>query len=78
MIRYAISALAAAAITFGAVSALNAEAPSKVTINDKGDYCITSDTITGSRIPSSECHSVAVWAKQGVTFSTKPHQIASR
>ena len=78
MFRYASSVPAAAAMILGAVSALSAEAPSKVTINTKGDYCITSDAITGTRIPSSESHSVATWAKQGMTFSIKPHQIASR
>ena len=78
MFRYAFSAVAAAAMTFGAVSALNAETPAKVTINDKGEYCLTDAALTGSRIPTQECHTVAVWAKQGVTFAKVSKQVASR
>jgi hypothetical protein len=73
MFRYAFSAVAAAAITFGTVSALNAETPSKVTIDHKtGNYCVTDAEITGSHIAPSECHSVDQWAKLGVTFSRAP------
>jgi hypothetical protein len=78
MFHYAFSAVAAAAITFGAVSALNAETPTKVSVNDKGEYCLTTPAVTGSRIDSQECHSSAVWAKKGVTFSRAPKQVASR
>jgi hypothetical protein len=70
MFRYAFSAVAAAAVTFGAVSALNAETPHKVTIDQKnGDYCVTDPAQTGSRIPHTECHSVSQWTKMGVTFA---------
>jgi len=73
MFRYAFSAVAAAAITFGAVSALNAQAPQKVTIDHKtGNYCVTDSMVTGSRIAPSECHSVDQWAKLGVTFGRAP------
>jgi hypothetical protein len=69
MIRYAFSAVAAAAITFGTVSALNAETP-KVTIDQKnGDYCLTDPAMTGSHIPHTECHSVGEWSKMGVSFA---------
>jgi hypothetical protein len=77
MFRYAFSAVAAAAMTFGAVSALNAETP-KVTVNHKGEYCLTDPAFTGSHIASQECHTAAVWAKQGITFSRAPKQVASR
>jgi hypothetical protein len=71
MFRYAFSAVAAAAITFGAVSALNAQTPQKVTIDHKtGDYCVTDPAVTGSRIPHTECHSVGQWSKMGVNFAT--------
>jgi len=71
MFRYAFSAVAAAAMTFGTVSALNAETPAaKVTIDQKsGDYCVTDTAMTGSRIPHTECHSTGEWSKLGVTFA---------
>jgi hypothetical protein len=69
---YVFSAVAAAAITFGTVSALQAETP-KVTIDQKsGVYCVTQDALTGSRIGATECHSVSEWAKMGVTFAKAP------
>ncbi len=69
MLRYAFSAVAAAAMTFGAISALNAETP-KVTIDQKtGAYCLTDPAVTGTRILHTECHSTDEWAKLGVTFS---------
>jgi hypothetical protein len=72
MIRYVFSAVAAAAITFGTVSALQAETP-KVTIDQKsGVYCVTEDALTGSRIGATECHSVSEWSKMGVTFAKAP------
>ena len=72
MIRYVFSAVAAAAITFGTVSALQAETP-KVTVDKKsGDYCVIQDAPTGSHIAAAECHSVSEWAKRGVTFSKAP------
>jgi hypothetical protein len=70
MFRYAFSAVAAAVITFGTVSALNAETPAqKVTIDQNGEYCVTDAAMTGSRIPHTECHSAGEWSKMGVTFA---------
>jgi hypothetical protein len=71
MFRYAFSAVAAAVITFGTVSALNAETP-KVSVAKNGNYCVTQEPLTGSHIGASECHSVSDWAQMGVTFARAP------
>ena len=73
MIRTIACAAAAVLLTTGAVAAMaDTGTQPKISINQKtGDYCVTSDAITGSMIPQEECHSVGEWAQQGVTFSRR-------
>jgi len=73
MFRTIAYAAAAALLTTGAVAAMadTGDQPT-VSINKKtGNYCVKSDPITGSNLPSVECHSVSDRAKQGVTFSRR-------
>ena len=73
MIRTIAYAAAAALLTTGAVAAM-ADTGSHPTVSvDKktGDYCVKTDPMTGSNLPSVECRSVSDWAKQGVTFSRR-------
>jgi len=72
MFRYAFSAAAAIAITFGTVSVLNAKTTSdsyKVSVDKNGRYCVQIPPMTGSRVASTQCRTQENWAKDGVTFT---------
>jgi hypothetical protein len=72
LIRTLTITAAAALLTAGAVATVAAPVSSdqpKVSIDPKtGNYCLTSDAVTGSRIADTECKSREAWQKEGVTF----------
>ncbi|WP_298690315.1 hypothetical protein [uncultured Sphingomonas sp.] len=73
MIRSIACAAAAVLLTTGAVAAMaDTGVQPTVRIDHKtGAYCLRSEPVTGTMIPTNECHSVDDWAKQGVTFSRR-------
>ena len=73
MFRTIACAAAAVLLTTGAVAAMadTGNQPTVVVDHKTGNYCLKSDAVTGSIIPQVECHSVADWSKQGISFSRR-------
>ena len=73
MIRSIACAAAAVLLTTGAVAAMadTGDQPTVRIDHKTGDYCLTTEAMTGTNIAQTECRSVSDWAKQGVTFSRR-------
>lgn len=78
MTRSILAGIAAASLIAAAAPAPAALGAPRMKYDEKtGTYCTLNDATLGSRIRRAECHTVAAWARQGLTIDVRP-KVASR